>query len=183
MGGGLIHQQKIRRIDEELDEVKTGFFATREHGCAFFNIGAAEQEGAENGAGFVFAQGRAGAHDFFKHGVVFVERLRAMLGVVAELGGIADVDFSAIDRDDAGEDFKQRGFARAIGPDEDDFIAALNGEIEVFVNLLGAVGLRDFLELDDFLVGARWLREAEFEGFARGAWFLDAFEFFEKLDA
>ncbi len=68
-----------------------------------------------------------------------------MLRVVAEFGGVADVDLSAIDRKHAGEDFKQGRFTRAVRPHEHDLVAAFDGEIEVFVNLLRAVGLRDFL--------------------------------------
>ena len=106
-----------------------------------------------------------------------------MLRVVAELGGVAGLALAAIDGDLAGEDLEQGGLAGAVGADEHDAVAALDGEVEVLVDALFAVGLADFGELDDFLVGARRLGEGELEGLARGAGFLDAFELFEELDA
>ncbi len=73
VGGRLIHEQQVRRIDEEFHQVQTRLLATGKNGDALFHIGAAEQERPENGPCLVLAQGRAGGHHFFQHGVIFIQ--------------------------------------------------------------------------------------------------------------
>jgi len=57
VGGRLVHQENIRGIDEELDEVEAGFFATAENGRFFEDVVSLEKEGAKDAAGLVFAEG------------------------------------------------------------------------------------------------------------------------------
>jgi hypothetical protein len=83
------------------------------------------------------------------------------LGEVAGDDVAAEFARAALDVDDTGEDFEERGFAGAVGTDEHDALAALGGEVEVFVNDVVAVGLPDVFELDDLEAGARGLRELE----------------------
>lgn len=169
VGGGLVHEEEVGGVDEELDEVEAGFFAAGEDAAAFFDVGAAEQEGSEDGACVFLAEGGAGAHDFFEDRVVFVEGLGAVLGVVADFGGVSGFDFAGFDGEEAGEDFDEGGFAGAVGTDEDDAVSAFDGEVEVFVDAFAGVGLADFFEFDDLLVRAGRLGEGEIERFARGA--------------
>jgi hypothetical protein len=69
---GLVHEQEVRRIDEKFHEIKSRFFTAREDSAAFLDIRAAEEKGAEDGAGFFFTESGAGGEDFFEDGVVFV---------------------------------------------------------------------------------------------------------------
>lgn len=75
-----------------------------------------------------------------------------MLGVVADFCEVAGFLFTLVDFELAGEELEEGGFTGAVGADEDDFVAALDGEVEVFVDAFSGVGLADFFEVDDFLV-------------------------------
>ena len=106
-----------------------------------------------------------------------------MLAIVTNLGGVAGFSLAAIDLKMASQNLNEGGFTRAVRTDEDDAVAALDREVEVFVNALFAVGLADFLQVDDLLIGTRRLGEAELERLARSAGLFDTVEFFQRLDA
>ncbi len=100
---------------------------------------------------------------FLQDRVARVERVAAVLRVVADLHVAAHDALAALDGQHAREDFEQRRFARAVGPDEHDALAALGGEVQPLVNRLAArVSLVDVFERDRFQPAARGLREAEF---------------------
>ena len=97
----------------------------------------AEQERAEDGAGLLLGElilVRAQRHHVFEHGRVGIEVIEAVLREVAGDDIAAEIALTALDFDDAGENFEERGFAGAVGADEDDALAALGGEVEIAVN-------------------------------------------------
>ena len=66
VGGGLIHQKKVGRVDEKLDEVQSRLLATAENGCFFVDIILSEKKGTQNAASFVFTECAAAGHDFLE---------------------------------------------------------------------------------------------------------------------
>ena len=96
----------------------------------------AKEERTENAARFVLRQRRRGVHHFLEHGVLGVERVGAMLAEVTDLRVVPEVAFAFLKLDHAGENLEQRGFARAIRPDQHRALAAFNREIEAAINLV-----------------------------------------------
>ena len=82
----------------------------------------------------------------------------------------------------AGEHTDQRGFAGAIDADQRDAIAAVDGEVDAFEHLLGAVILREIAHLHHRAARWRRLRKGEVDDglFLRQ---LDALDLVELLDA
>ena len=78
-----------------------------------------------------------------------VEHFHAVLRVISHLDVAAHDALPALDRHDPGQDFEQRRFARAVGTDQHDALAALGGEAHSLVNLLSVrVRLIDVFECD-----------------------------------
>ena len=58
VGRRLVHEQQVRRIDEELHEVQAALFTTGEHLALLVHVLALEEEAAEDAAGLVFTDFR-----------------------------------------------------------------------------------------------------------------------------
>ena len=132
--GGLVHEQQVGRADEEAGEGEAGFLSAGKDGDGFVDVVFAEEEGAEDGAGLLFGElvfVGAQLHHVLEHRRVGVQVIETVLGEVAGDDVAAELARAALDRDDAGEDFEERGFARAVGADEDDALAAFGGEVEI----------------------------------------------------
>ncbi len=127
------------------------------------------------------------AGDVVQHLGVAVEHLvlilREVVGehVVAELDGAGGGLFEVRQHAD------ERRFARAVGADERDAVAAIDGEAHVLEHLLGAAVGRGIVlgeagDLDDGASAGGGLREGEVDG---GFFFrhFDALDLFELLDA
>ena len=95
----------IKWVHQELHETEAGFFTTGEHADFLVYIGTTEQEGSENGAGFVLAHVTAAGHDFLDDGVCLVHGLRAVLGEVSQLGVVATVTLATFELKFSSEDF------------------------------------------------------------------------------
>ena len=140
VSGWLIHQENVWGIDEELDEVEAGFFATAEDGGFFEDVVALEKEGTKDAAGFVLSEGSVGGEDFIEEGVGGIERGSAVLAEVADLGIAAVSKFAFLELDFAGKDFEEGGFAGAVRADEGDAFATLDLEVEAAIDDMIAVG-------------------------------------------
>ena len=64
-----------------------------------------------------------------------------MLREVAGLRVVTEPAFARLRLQHAGQQFQQRGFARAVRPDQHDALPALGLEIQIFVNEFGRAGL------------------------------------------
>ena len=69
---GLIHEENVRRIDEEFDKVEAALFPSAEDAGHFVDFLFAEHERPEDTAGLIFAQGGCGFEDFGEDGIVRV---------------------------------------------------------------------------------------------------------------
>jgi hypothetical protein len=84
MGGGLIHQEKVGRIEKKFDESEAGFFPSAEDSHRFEDIVSAKKKGTENSSGGLFADGVGGVEDRFKNLMFHVERITPVLGEVSD---------------------------------------------------------------------------------------------------
>src|SRR3954469_14810447 len=79
----LVHQEQVRRIDEELDEVQPRFFAAAEDCGLFVDVVLAKKKGAENAPRIFFAQVVASVHDFLQDALGRIEGGGAVLREIA----------------------------------------------------------------------------------------------------
>ena len=110
-----------------------------------------------------------------------------ILGEEVDEGVVAEPDVAGGGLFLPAEEADEGGFAGAIGPDEGDAVASVDGEADVFEDgLHGAIGagvdLGEVYGLDDGATAGRGLRDLEVD---RGLFFgyLNALDLFELLDA
>ena len=164
VGRRLIHEQEIRRIDEQASEREAGFLPAGEYGDALEDVVLAEEEGGQDGAGLLLGELvglGAQLHHVFEYRGVELEVVAAILGEIAGDDIAAELAFAALNGNHAAENLEQGGLARAVGADEHDALAALDLQVEVAVDDVVAISLLHVLERHDLEPGARGLREAE----------------------
>ncbi len=105
-----------------------------------------------------------------------------MLAEITDLRVVAEVAFAFLKFHDARENFQQRGFARAVRPDQHGAFAAFNREVEAVINLGRAVGHVDAFQRNRALPAARRRRNLEPERLARRERLLDEFEPLDLLE-
>jgi hypothetical protein len=163
----LVHQEEVRRLDEEAREREARLLAAGEDGHLLVDVVLAEEEGAEDRAALLLGElvlVRPQLHHVLEDRRAGGEVIEAVLGEVAGDDVAAELARPALDRDDAGQDLEERRLARAVRPDEHDPLAALRHEVEVPVDDLIAVGLVDVLQLDHLeperggLGNLKWMR-------------------------
>ncbi len=182
MGGGLVEEKEVRRVEEELAEGEAAFFTAAEDGDGFEDIVAAEEEAAEEIADELFRLTVFDVHGFFEDRPFELEHFGAVLGEVAGADIVSGGAGAGLGREDSGHDFEHGGFACAVRADEDGALAAFDFDFEVFVNDEIAVGEVDGFEGHDALAAAGRLRKAEvngFGGFEGGLDFLHALDLLE----
>ena len=86
MGGGLVHEEEVGRVHEELDEVEPALLTAGEDLALFVNVLTAEEEGAEDGAGVVLTKLGGAAADFFEDAEFGVQGVAAVLREVTDAG-------------------------------------------------------------------------------------------------
>ena len=124
-------------------------------------------------ARLVLRQQRRAGHHFVEHRALGVERVGAMLAEVTDLRVVPEVALAFLKRHHARQNFQQRGFARAVRPDQHRALAAFHREIEPAINLVRAVGHVDVHQRHGALPAARRLRNLKAERLARRQRLLD----------
>ena len=123
-----------------------------------------------------------GAGDVVEHDGVGVEHLVLVLRKVVGEDVVAEADAAGGERFELRQHADHRGLARAVGADQRDAVAALDGEAHVVEYVFFTIVLGEVLDLDDGAAAGWRLREAEVDGgFFLGD--LDALDLFELLDA
>src|SRR5439155_18776530 len=84
-----------------------------------------------------------------------------ILRVIAGFGIVAERARAGLGREDAGEDFEQRGFAGAIRANEHDALAALGLKIQAAIDHVITISMVNPGESDDALTAPLRLRELE----------------------
>ena len=169
MGGGLIHQEKVGRIEEKFDEGEAGFFPSAEDSHRFEDIVSAKKKGTENGSGGLLADGVGGVEDRFKNLMLHVERIPSMLGEVSDPDIVAEESFAALNGEGSTQKFEKRGFARSVGSDENRALASFGFEVEppIHSEVAGTIdvfiGVADVFQGDDSKAAAYGLGKAELD--------------------
>ena len=162
MGGRLVHEEQVRRVEQQLDQRQSAFLAAAEHADRLERIVAPEQEAAQHRARGLLADRHGHVLRLLENRVPLVEHFHAVLRVIAHLHVAAHEALPALDGHDARQDFEQRRFARAVGTDEHDLLAALGGEVHALVNLLTVrVRLIDVFERHDLQAATLGLGKTE----------------------
>ena len=92
-----------------------------------------------------------------------IEHVEAALGEISGAHLVAEFAPAGLDRHDPGEDFEQGGFARTIGTDQRETLAALRGKRQSLVDDAVPIGLRDIGESHHPPATAGRLRKSEMQ--------------------
>src|ERR1043166_182013 len=163
MRRGLVHEQQVGRVEQELDEGEAALLAAAENVHFLEDVVARKQKAAEECADELFGEALRSVEGFVEDGAVGLEHVHAVLGVVTAFDVVAESALAGGGREDAGEDFQEGGFAGAVGADEDGALAALGLKGDAAINGVAAVSKVDVLELDDALATAFGLGKVEVE--------------------
>src|ERR1035441_6463507 len=82
----------------------------------------------------------------------------------------------------ARKNLQQRGFARAVRPNQYGLLTAFDREVHPRINPVWPIGHVDPLQIDRPLAAARRLRNLESEGLPRGQGFLDRIHALDLLE-
>ena len=185
--GGLVENKEVGGADEHADEGDAGTFTTGEDADLFEDVVAFEKEAAEDVASGHFGAAGLDLLDGFEDGEGGVE----FVGVVLVEEGGEGFGPQFVESGGrlflAGDHAAEGGFAGAVGPDDGDFFAA--GDFEIDVAEDGEVGsvfkrvnLGGFFQFGDEVGRGGGIGEAEGHHGVFGI-DLDAFDFGEKFDA
>ena len=125
----LVHEQEIRRIEQQLDEREARFLAAAQDPDRFENIVAAEEKRAENGPGGLFRNRIGDIEHALENGLPNVEHLDAMLRKITDPDVVPELAFASLHRQDAGEQFQEGRFAGAVWADQHGALPALGREV------------------------------------------------------
>ena len=155
--GGFVEKEDVSATSEDLGEVNTVAFATRENADLLLLIRAFEVERSDIGATVHFASTEL--HYFVAVGDFLVDRLLGIKDVstlidIGEIDGGADLERTAIGFFAAGEHAEQCGLTGAVGPDDADDASAGQREGKVLNEKSVAESLRDAFGLDDDIAEA-----------------------------
>src|ERR1035441_7897445 len=143
MRGRLVHEQQVRRIQQQLHQRQAALLTAAEHLDLLEHIVPAEEKTAEQRADELLCQALRGVERLFEHRAVQVQHVHAILRVVAGLDVVAEGVRALLRRQDAPEYLQQGGLARPVRPHQHDALAALRLEIHPAIHLVFAVGIVD----------------------------------------
>ena len=161
--GGLVKAQQWRGRHEHLGKRQTRLLTTGEHRHLLLDVVALEEERAQKLALLRRRPTGGGAVHLLHHGVLGVELLKLVLGVVGHAHVVAELAGARVGRLVAGDHLHEGGLARAVGAHQGDALAAVELERDVGVHVLVAVALGHVLELHHEVGGTRRLREVEMD--------------------
>ena len=151
VGRRLVHEQQIRRIEQQLDQREARFFSAAQHGDRLEDIVAAEEERAEHRARHLLGDGILHVLHALQHGLLRVQHLHAMLREVADLHVVPEFARARCTGSAPPSSLSSVDLPAPFGPDEHGALAALRLEVDPVVNHEVAVGVMHVLERDDAL--------------------------------
>ena len=107
MGGRLVHEEEVRRVDQEFDEVKAGLFSTAQDGGLLVDVILAEEEGPKDAAGIVLGEFAVTGFHLIEDGLVRIEGSGTVLAEIADLSIRSLDSLPFLELEHAGKDLKQ----------------------------------------------------------------------------
>ena len=157
----LVHQQQVRRIEQQFHQREPAFFAAAQHAHRLEDVVAAKQKAAEDVADGLLGHALRRVERLLQDGVLGIQHRRSVLREIAGLRVVTVLEQAGLRLEDFREQLEQRGFAGAVRSDQHDALAALGLEMKSVVNQFFAVAELDFLQRDDALAAALRLRKPE----------------------
>ena len=126
--GRLVETQQRRGRHEHLGQRQTCLLAAGEHRHLLLDVVALEEERAQKLALLRRGPAGGGAVHLLHHGVLGVELLELMLGVVGHTHVVAELASARVGRLVAGDHLHEGGLARAVGAHQGDALTAVELE-------------------------------------------------------
>src|SRR5205823_37348 len=110
MGGWLVHQQEVGRIQQQLDQRQSRFFATAQDRDALENIVASKEERSEDGARGLLRYRVGNVEHAFENAMCGVKNVYPVLGEIADPDIVSELAHSTLNGQHAREQFQECGF-------------------------------------------------------------------------
>src|SRR5581483_6758875 len=150
----LVEQQEVWRAHQQAQQIQPAPLAARQTGYRLILHRGGKQKAVEHLAGRDHvALDRADVFgnltDVINQALVVIERVTRLI-VVTDNYCFAEFDLARVGLHPAGDDFEQRGFARAVRADHADAVAALELVAEITDQHAVAIALADIAQAQDF---------------------------------
>lgn len=132
----FVKDDEVGAFGEDFAESNAGFFAGREDADFLVDGVILEEEVAEDGAHF--GVGIIVVGDVFENCFAFVKDFE-LLGVVGDVGMVAENDGTVVGFKLAGKEFEEGRFADTVLANDEEFFATSELEREFFVKIFGIV--------------------------------------------
>ena len=182
VGGRLVHEEQVRRVEQELHQREAGFFTAAQDLDLLEDVVAVEKEATEERPDEEFRDACLGVEGLGEDRPLHLEHLGPVLGIVARVDAEAEVAFTGGRCERAGEELEERGLAGAVGADEHEAFPFDCLEVEILVDGAFAIGEVHLLERDDAVAGRFGLGEIEVDGGGGGLGGADLFHPFDLLE-
>ena len=179
---GFVEDEEVDGLEQQLDHGQARALAAREHFHLLVRGFAAEHEGTEYVAYLQADVALGHAVDGVENGELAVEELRLVLGVVAQLDVVAELEV-ALEGNFTHDALDEGRLAFAVLAHEGHFLAALDGKIDLGEDAVGAVVLAHVFADEGIVAGTRAGRELQVETGVVHLVDLDGDYLFELLDA
>ena len=161
VGRGLVHQQQVRRIEEQLHQCQASLFTTAEHRHFLEDVIIPEEEASQQGSDVQLGHPGRRVGSLLQHRPLGLQHFGAVLGEVTHLHPQPQVTHTGLRRQVARQQLEQGGLAGAVGSDQHRAVAPLRFELEAGVNHVLPVGEIHPFESDDPLTALLRLRECK----------------------
>ena len=180
--GGLVEDEEVHRLEQQLDHGQAAALAAREHLDLLVRRLAAKHERAQYVADAQADVALGHAVDGVEHRQLAVEQLGLVLRVVADFDVMAQLEV-ALKGYFAHDTLDEGGLAFAVLADKGHLFAALDGEVHVVEHAVVAVVLAHVLADDGIVARARAGRELQAQAGGVDLVNLDGHNLFQLLDA
>src|SRR5206468_9794293 len=96
--GRFVHQEKVRRIEEQPNEGKPRLFSTAQDGRALENVVTAKKKRAENGSSHLFRDRVRHVARGLQYCLLRIQHLDAILRKITDLHIVPDLARTGLDR-------------------------------------------------------------------------------------
>ncbi len=157
----LVHEQQVRRVEQQPHQRQAALFPAAEHAHGFKDIIPVEEEAAQQRARQLLPRPARQVHGGLQHRVPHVQHIPAVLREVARLHIMPQLPFARLRRQGPGHELQERGLPRPVRPHQHQALAALHLEVQPLIHRRLRVAKGHPFEREHALPAARRLRKAE----------------------
>ena len=142
----LVHEQKVRRIEQQPDKGQSRLFATAQNRDGLENIVAAKQKRTEHSARGLFGYGIGHIACAVENGMARVEHVDSVLREITCAHIMSEFAHAMLHGQHPGQQLEKSRFSRAIRADKHGALTALGMILHSAINNEIAIGMIDIFQ-------------------------------------